>query len=592
MMDHPNVAKVFDAGATAAGRPYFVMELVKGVAITDYCDRALLPPRERLDLFVKVCQATHHAHQRGIIHRDIKPTNVLVSLYDGTPVPKMIDFGVAKAIDQRLTETTMYTQHGAIVGTLEYMSPEQAENSSIDVDTRTDVYSLGVLLFELLTGSTPLQHSRLKQLGYSEILRRIREEEAPSLSVRLSKTEQLAEIATCRRTEPAKLTRMLRGELDWITRKALSKDRQRRYETANDLARDIQRFLDGQPVEAAPPGAAYLVRKFAGKHRVALATASAFVAVLVTATFFSTWQAVRATREQARAKSSDTESKALLKFFRDTVLAAARPKGQQGGLGHTVTMREALDAAEPTIAIDFAGQPTVEAAVRDALGTTYLYLGESASAIPQYKRAMELRTAVLGDDKPDTLASMNNLAVAYGRAGRLAEAVPLHEKELTFSRAKLGPAHPETMKSMGNLAVAYRGAGRINEAIELFETVLAWRRANLDPGNPQTLTCLNNLAIAYRTNGRLAEAVALHEEAFTRSQERLAPGHPDRLTLMDTLGAGYLDLGRVDRALTYFEQAPQPPQGQPPRRASRDPDFKKQPGGGLSSRGPKSGSHP
>ncbi len=283
LMDHPNIAKVLDGGTSNAGRPYFVMELVKGEPITKYCDERCLTPRQRLELFIPICQAVQHAHQKGIIHRDLKPSNVLVALYDGKPVPKVIDFGVAKAIGQPLTEQTLVTGFGAIVGTLEYMSPEQAEINQLDIDTRSDIYSLGVLLYELLTGTTPLEHKRVKESGLIEALRIIREEEVPTLSKRLSSTAELPAIAANRGTEPAKLTRLVRGELDWIVMKALEKDRNRRYETANALALDVQRYLADEPVQACPPSVGYRLRKFARRHKAALAGAAivlGFVALL------------------------------------------------------------------------------------------------------------------------------------------------------------------------------------------------------------------------------------------------------------------------------------------------------------------------
>src|SRR5256886_7630080 len=321
MMDHVNIARVLDAGTTGisesdaqargapslaraagSGRPYFVMELVHGVPITKYCDDNHLTPRERLELFVPVCQAIQHAHQKGIIHRDIKPSNVMITLYDGKPVPKVIDFGVAKATEQKLTERTLFTQYGAVVGTLEYMSPEQAEMSALGVDTRSDIYSLGVLLYELLTGSTPLTHKRGREAAYGEILRMIKEEEPPKPSTRLSDSgEALASISAQRHMEAAKLTKLVRGELDWIVMKTLEKDRNRRYQPANGLSADLQRYLADEPVLACPPSVGYRLRQFARRNKVALTTAALITVALVLGTAVSTWQAIRAESSLAEA---------------------------------------------------------------------------------------------------------------------------------------------------------------------------------------------------------------------------------------------------------------------------------------------------
>jgi eukaryotic-like serine/threonine-protein kinase len=563
MMDHPNIAKVLDAGATATGRPFFVMELVHGVPITEFCDRNQMAPRQRLELFVLVCQAIQHAHQKGIIHRDIKPSNILVTHYDGQPVPKVIDFGIAKATDQRLTDRTMFTQFGSIIGTLEYSSPEQAEMSALGVDTRSDIYSLGVVLYELLTGTTPLEHHKLMGRACSEILHRIRDEEPPKPSTRLRELQDALEsISAQRNTEASRLPRLVRGELDWIVMKALEKDRTRRYESASNFARDIQRYLHGDAVEAGPPAAGYRLRKFVRKHSVAMTTVAGFATLLILGATISTWQAilarraeVRAIAESANARRAEAEAKVVLNFFADRVLAAARPEGQEGGLGKDVTVRRAIDAAEPKIAAAFPDQPIVEASVRSVLGTTYHYLGEPARALSQYERAWKLRQDMLGPDHSDTLSSQNALGLAYQAAGKLDKAIPLLSRTLAARAGTLGREHPDSITSAKNLAMALRDAGQWNEAIELFERTLSVETARLGPDHPDTLLTQNNIALTYRDAGESDWAIKLFEQTLAARAAKLGVEHPDTLLTQNNLAMAYREAGRWDQAISLFERA-------------------------------------
>ena len=352
MMDHPNIARVLDGGMTEQGRPYFAMEYVKGVPLTEYCDQAKLSVKERLELFLPICNAVQHAHQKGIIHRDLKPSNVLVCLYDGKPVPKVIDFGLAKAIHQSLTEQSLYTAHGMMLGTPLYMSPEQAEHNNLDIDTRTDVYSLGVILYELLTGTTPLEKAQFKQAAAAEMLRLIREVEPPKPSTRLSGSASLPSVAAQRSIDPRHLTRSITGDLDWVVMKALEKERSRRYETANGLGMDILRHLSGEAVVAAPPSSAYRFKKFIRRNRVMVTAGSAVAAALLIGVVAFAWQAnvARYQRDiavaaqqaeadqrklaetaRAEAQAKETEANAVVEFFENRVFAAARPQGQDGG---------------------------------------------------------------------------------------------------------------------------------------------------------------------------------------------------------------------------------------------------------------------
>ena len=423
LMDHPSIAKVFDAGTTDAGRPYFVMELVKGVPITKFCDDRRLTLRERLELAIPVCQAVQHAHQKGIIHRDLKPSNILIAMYDGKPVPKIIDFGVAKATGARLTDQTLYTEFGSIVGTLEYMSPEQAELNQLDIDTRSDIYSLGVLLYELLTGSTPLDHKRLKAVLFLEVLRLIREEESPRPSLRLSTTDELPSIAACRHVEPRKLSGLVHGELDWIVMKALEKDRNRRFETANGLAADLRRYLDDEPVQACPPSISYIMRKFARRNRVTLLTASFVALALLTGTVVSAWQAIRATRAMATARDEAEKANAINEFLMKDLLGQASP--YNNSVPDRLTLREVLDRAAARVETRFRTRPLLEAALRHTIAATYSGLGAYDECGPHFAAALEIYQREKGPWAVETGITMAGQGEVLWRTGELSKAEPL-----------------------------------------------------------------------------------------------------------------------------------------------------------------------
>jgi serine/threonine protein kinase/Flp pilus assembly protein TadD len=571
LMDHPHIAKVLDAGTTPTSRPYFVMELIDGVPITAYCDRARCTIRQRLELFVPVCQAVQHAHQKGIIHRDLKPSNVLVTLYDGKAVPKVIDFGIAKATGQKLTERTLETQVGSVVGTLEYMSPEQAEAGQLDIDTRSDIYSLGVLLYELLTGTTPLQPELTRDAALLDLLRKVREEEPTRPSTRLDTTEELPTIAANRGVEPKKLRGLVQGDLDWIVMKCLEKDRTRRYETANALARDLERYLNEEPVEASPPSPGYRLRKFARKHRKVLLAAGAFVLLLTAGVVVSTWQAVRATAaeqaasrerdravaEKERADEQAAVAQAVKGFLQNDLLSQATAYKQSGPdrkPDRDIKVRTLLDRAGANIAGKFDQQPLVEAEIRNTLGITYDLLGEHAQAEVHAARARALFVGVLGPEDIRSVHATNNLANALKGQRRTDEARKLFEEVLEVSRRVFGPDHPATLGAMNNLANTFGDLGRWNDARSLHEEALRARRRLNGPEHPETLQSMNNLAVALRTLRRFDEARKLHEETIHLQRDVLGPEDPQTLGSMHNLALVLSLQGELDEAIKQYEQ--------------------------------------
>ncbi len=547
LMDHPNIAQVHDAGATETGRPYFVMELVRGIKITDYCDQQQLSTRERLELFIKVCQAIQHAHQKGVIHRDIKPSNILVTVNDGVPVPKVIDFGIAKATTGRLTDLTVYTDLHQFIGTPAYMSPEQATMTSLDIDTRSDIYSLGVLLYELLTGHTPFDTKELMALDADALRRTIREREPLRPSTRLSTMleGELTTTAKHRASAPPGLIHQVRGDLDWIVMKCLEKDRTRRYETANGLARDIERHLNDEPVVARPPSKLYRLQKAVQRNKAAFGTVLAIIAVLILGAVASMTEAIRARRAGHAAQTEAAKSKQVAQFLKD-MLYGVSPSVARGR--DTRLLREILDQTAQRLDTELKGQPAVEADLQETLGDAYWAIGDYTNCLAMNRKALALRETLYGKEHPDVASSLQKISGVLNSLGRLTEAETCYRQALAMEQKLLGPTNLAVAQSLGYLGSVLIEQKRYAEAETNLDRSLALRKklqGEEDLEFAESLTALGN---ALANQGRFAESEAASRQSLAIYVKQHAYEHPVVIEILDNLGWALRAQGKLGEA--------------------------------------------
>jgi eukaryotic-like serine/threonine-protein kinase len=542
IMDHPAIAKVFDAGTTPQGQPYFVMEYVRGLPITEYCDQKKLKIGDRLELFVQACEGVQHAHQKAIIHRDLKPANILVVEVDEKPVPRIIDFGLAKAITPQVAGESIFTQMGQFVGTPGYMSPEQADPALQDIDTRTDVYSLGVVLYMLLTGSQPFETKQGQKQPLDELLRKLREEEPPHPSTRVGADRDCsAATAEARGTEPKQLVSLLRGDLDWITMKALEKDRARRYGAPSELAADIRRHLNHEPVEARPASARYRLRKYVRRHRVAVGVLAGLVLLLAAFSVLQALQLRRITRERDHATHERDRATRITDFM--TGMFKVSDPGE--ARGNSITAREILDKASNDMRNGLAKDPEVQSQMAQVMASTYTNLGLYPRAHDLAKRALDARLSLLGPDDPKTLESMAQLGWILNREGKYIEAEKMERQALDGERRILGPEDPLTIETMTNLAFIVQGPGDFAQGEKLARETIDVATRRLGPDSAPVLRSMGTLGTALWNQARYAEAEQELRQLVDAERRVAGPDHPDTLKAMGNLALAIQSQGRI-----------------------------------------------
>ena len=543
-LHHPNVAQMYDAGSTDTEQPYFVMELVEGLPATDYCDRKRLRIRERLELFQAICQGVQHAHEKGLLHRDLKPANILVAEEQDEPVPKILDFGIAKAIDRPLVEGTLFTGE-QVIGTPAYLCPEAVETVGIgfDLDTRSDVYSLGILLYELLVGVRPFETSGIP---FVQVLRNITDKEPAGPSSRWTTLEgdTQTDLAKKRHHDTHSLSKRLKGDLDWIVLKAIAKDRRDRYPSAADLAADIQRHLDNQPVEASPPSAVYRAGKFVRRRRGLVAAVGLLLISLLAGLLGTLVGLTKAKQEAVLTRQALEETKEVSRFLGD--LLEVFDPGE--ALGNTSAARELLERGAERIEAGFVEQPLTRAQFMLIIGDLYQKLGLYEQAEPLLEEALAIREKALGPNHSGVAQSLNNLGHLYERQGRYDEAEPVIQRSVSIREETLGPNHPDVAQSLNNLGGIYERQGRYDEAEHVIQRSVAIREEALGLNHPDVAQSLDSLGHLYHLQGRYEEGVSAIQRSLTINENAMGPDHPDVAQSLNVLAILYGRQGRYDEA--------------------------------------------